>query len=243
MSTQAPLAAPVAPSRHGLLATAGAAALNLLLFVALFIILTLGAAPASPWELVRDLCRDLLRDLRLWRAHPFRRHGPLIRALPLTPVDAASPRVPIAVSGHVVSGDPVPEGDAALVTGQLVLDDGSGRLLQIGGAGEQRTTEHFAVGDLVFAVGELEAPEQPADPFRSTGTLARLVPGAGGLFLVAHGPRDQACVALLESEAKLRGELTGPSTLLPLLSAGLACAVQLSLLVVLLRLVVWLVVY
>jgi hypothetical protein len=221
-----------------LLATAGAAALNLLLFVALFVVLTLGTAPTSPWGLIRDLCRDLLRDLRSWRAHPFRRHGQLIRALPLTAVGDASPGEQIAVSGRVVRGDPVPEGDPGLVTGQLVLDDGSGPLLEIGRAGEQRITERFALGDLVFAVGELEAPAHPADPFRSTGALARLVPGAGGLFLATRGPRDEACATLAESEAKLRWELTSPSTLVPLLTAALACAIQLSLFVVLVRLVV-----
>jgi hypothetical protein len=153
------------------------------------------------WEWTGKLCR--------FRLHPWRRYGRLIADLPLTPASAAVHGDVIAVCGRIERGAPVEGNETAalLVTGHLILEDGSGSRIQIGREGEALVAERFAVGDLIFAMGQVERPEHAGHPFRETELLTRLIPAASGLFLVMRGPRDEACAMLFGDEASLRRDV------------------------------------
>jgi hypothetical protein len=195
---------------------------GVVLFVAVLAMASIGAllwnGAAQTRGVIVAMAREIRSEMRAWvnsiggwyRA-PWRRHGRLIADLPLTPASAAKHGELIAVSGRVEAGD----GEAE--AGHLVLADESGGRIQIGRPGQALVTERFAVGDLVFAMGEVERLEHTGHPFRDAAPIATLVPGADRLFLVVRGPRDQACAELARQAAIARTTLTRVRWLVPLL--------------------------
>lgn len=196
-----------------------------------------GIAVASLGRLIRVTLRgwyDFLvateKDAHAWGQsihpsydNPWPRHGRLLTDLPITPASAAVPGELIAVSGRVEGGSPVTDSTAEppLVTHHLIINDGSSTRIQVGRPDWWHVRGRFAIGDLVFAIGQVERPERTGHPFRETEPIICLVPGADELFFVAHGPRDQACAALFEEEAHRRARRRNVRFLIPAALIGL----------------------
>jgi hypothetical protein len=196
-----------------------------------------GIAVASLGRLIRATLRgwyDFLvateKDAHAWGQsihpsydNPWPRHGRLLTDLPITPASAAVPGELIAVSGRVEGGSPVTDStaEAPLVMHHLLLDDGSGTRIHVGRPGSTYIRKRFAIGDLVFAIGQVERSDHIGHPFRNAEPSIRLLPGADELLFVARCPRDQACAALFEEEANRRARRRNVRFLIPAALIGL----------------------